>query len=181
MDAGDLSIAAVHRLLRGMPAFDAAALLARAGECFLVTPLRQGTTESLLAPLGRRQGPALVVVTPAGAWLLAARPEAIARELAGCAERLRRLEVVLLHALILERLLGIGPASAGGRAQVVLERDPAQAVEQVRSGGAEAAFLLPPVGLRDLREVAFAGDVLPRGSTAFYPPLLEGLTIYAQD
>jgi uncharacterized protein (DUF1015 family) len=35
--------------------------------------------------------------------------------------------------------------------------------------------------LDQLREVAFAGDVMPQKSTDFYPKLLSGLTIYALD
>jgi uncharacterized protein (DUF1015 family) len=36
-----------------------------------------------------------------------------------------------------------------------------------------------PVGMEQVREIAFAGEVLPQKSTDFYPKLLSGLTIYA--
>ncbi len=38
-----------------------------------------------------------------------------------------------------------------------------------------------PVTLGELREVAFAGEVMPQKSTDFFPKLLSGLTIYAMD
>jgi uncharacterized protein (DUF1015 family) len=38
-----------------------------------------------------------------------------------------------------------------------------------------------PVSLDQLREVAFAGEVLPQKSTDFFPKLLSGLAIYALD
>jgi uncharacterized protein (DUF1015 family) len=60
-------------------------------------------------------------------------------------------------------------------------REAADAVEQVRRGDANAAFLTRPVAMEQLREVAYAGDVMPQKSTDFYPKLVSGLTIYALD
>ena len=41
------------------------------------------------------------------------------------------------------------------------------------------AFLMNPVSIEQVREIAFAGEVLPQKSTDFYPKLLSGLAIYA--
>jgi uncharacterized protein (DUF1015 family) len=60
-------------------------------------------------------------------------------------------------------------------------REASDALQQVRAGDADIAFLMNPVTLDQLREVAFAGDVMPQKSTDFYPKLLSGLTIYALD
>jgi uncharacterized protein (DUF1015 family) len=60
-------------------------------------------------------------------------------------------------------------------------RDAAEAVDQVSRGEADVVFLTNPVSMEQLKEVAFAGDVMPQKSTDFYPKLLSGLTIYALD
>ena len=60
-------------------------------------------------------------------------------------------------------------------------RDAAEAVDQVRRSEADVAFLTNPVTMEQLREVAFAGDVMPQKSTDFFPKLLSGLAIYALD
>ena len=60
-------------------------------------------------------------------------------------------------------------------------RDAADAKEQVATGAAQIAFLMNPVTLDELREVAFNGEVMPQKSTDFYPKLLSGLAIYALD
>ncbi len=57
----------------------------------------------------------------------------------------------------------------------------ARAMEQVAEGEANVVFLINPVTLDQLREMAFAGDVMPQKSTDFYPKLLSGLAIYALD
>jgi uncharacterized protein (DUF1015 family) len=54
-------------------------------------------------------------------------------------------------------------------------------VEQVRSGDADIVFLTKPVTMEQLKEVAFAGEVMPQKSTDFFPKLLSGLAIYALD
>ena len=36
-----------------------------------------------------------------------------------------------------------------------------------------------PVRMEQVRDIAFAGEVLPQKSTDFYPKMLSGLTIYS--
>jgi len=60
-------------------------------------------------------------------------------------------------------------------------REAAEALAQVRDGKAQIAFLMNPVRMEQVRDIAFAGEVLPQKSTDFYPKLLSGLTIYALD
>jgi len=38
-----------------------------------------------------------------------------------------------------------------------------------------------PCRVSQVRDIAFAGEVMPQKSTDFYPKLLSGLTIYALD
>jgi len=119
-------------------------------------------------------------VTQEGAWLLQAKPN-VAAALAETPERQRRLDLTQLHALVLERLLGLSAEKVREQTNIRYLRDAGEAVEQVRRGEADVAFLTNPVALEQLKEVAFAGDVMPQKSTDFYPKLLSGLTIYALD
>jgi uncharacterized protein (DUF1015 family) len=57
-------------------------------------------------------------------------------------------------------------------------RDAAEAMTRARSG-ANVAFLMNPARIEQVRDAAFAGEVLPQKSTDFYPKLLSGLTVYA--
>ena len=52
------------------------------------------------------------------------------------------------------------------------------AVQEVRSGAAQVAFLLRPVDVQKVAQISFAGGVMPQKSTDFYPKLLSGLTVY---
>ena len=78
-------------------------------------------------------------------------------------------------------MLGLDAAKVREQTNLRYLRDAAEAVEQVRRGEADVAFLTNPVSLDQLREVAFAGEVMPQKSTDFFPKLLSGLAIYALD
>jgi len=87
--------------------------------------------------------------------------------------------VVQLHKCLLEGVLNISETAIREQQNVAYCREAAEAVEQVRRGKAQAAFLMNPVRMNQVREIAFAGEVLPQKSTDFYPKLLSGLTVYA--
>jgi len=91
---------------------------------------------------------------------------------------LRRLDVVLLHQLILETALGITPQAVNTEQHLRYEREMEAAMAAVDRGEARICFLLNPVRVAHVVETAFSGEVLPQKSTDFYPKLLSGLTIY---
>jgi uncharacterized protein (DUF1015 family) len=48
----------------------------------------------------------------------------------------------------------------------------------VDRGEAQAAFLLNPVPVQQVADIALGGDVMPQKSTDFYPKLMSGIAIY---
>jgi len=98
--------------------------------------------------------------------------------LPGVSEARRGLDVVLLHRLILERGLGITAEAVAAEKNVTYEREMDAAIAAVDRGEAQVAFLLNPVRVQQVADIALGGDVLPQKSTDFYPKLLSGLTIF---
>ena len=82
-----------------------------------------------------------------------------------------------LHSIVLERLLGLDAEKVREQTHIRYLRDAGEAVDQVRRGEANVAFLTNPVTLDQLKEVAFAGEVMPQKSTYFYPKVLSGLLV----
>jgi uncharacterized protein (DUF1015 family) len=113
--------------------------------------------------------------------MLRAKPDVVAQALARLPERQRKLDLTQLHSLVLEQLLGITAEAIREQQNLRYVRDAGEAMEQVSRREADVAFLTNPITLGQLREVAFAGDVMPQKSTDFYPKLLSGLAIYALD
>jgi uncharacterized protein (DUF1015 family) len=179
MDSEGLVILPTHRVVHSLGGFDAASFATRADEYFTLTALGEGDAAAWMDRLGREQGTAFIAVTRTSTFLLRARPEAMAAALAGLPERQRQLDLTQLHSVVLERLLGLDAEKIREQTNIRYLRDAAEAVEQVHHGEANVAFLTNPVTMEQLREVAFAGEVMPQKSTDFYPKLLSGLTIYA--
>ncbi len=88
--------------------------------------------------------------------------------------------MVQLHKILIERILGISEEAVRNQDHVKYERDAFEAISWVRQG-ANVAFLMNPARIEQVRDAAFAGEVLPQKSTDFYPKLLSGLAIYALD
>jgi uncharacterized protein (DUF1015 family) len=95
--------------------------------------------------------------------------------------RQQALDVVQLHKVLLEGVLKLSEESIREQQNLSYVRDAAEALAAVRNGGANVAFLMNPCRISQVRDIAFAGEVLPQKSTDFYPKLLSGLTIYALD
>ena len=88
------------------------------------------------------------------------------------------LDVRVLHERLLGRALGIGEDAVRDERNLRYARSIDAAVEEVRRGAAQIAFLLKPVSVQQVADISFAGGVMPQKSTDFYPKLLSGLTIY---
>ena len=181
MDRDGLVILPTHRVVHGLKDFAPARFVESVRPYFEVEPLAIEDPEKLTARLKAIQGKnAFIAITSAGKYLLTAKAEASAA-LNDIPERQRNLDTVQLHILILEKVLGITPEAISQQTNVRYLRDAAEAVAQVMQKDANIAFLMKPVTLDELREVAFAGEVMPQKSTDFFPKLLSGLTIYALD
>jgi uncharacterized protein (DUF1015 family) len=183
MDAEGLVILPTHRVVFGLDSFDPIRFVESARAFFTVNPLKERATSTSATALLRNKGvaaAAFVVVTPKADFLLEARPDQNTDQLlAGLSPQQQRLDVVQLHKLLLERVLGVSEEAIRTQAHVRYLRDAGEAIAQVHRGEANLTFLMNPVRMDQVRDIAFAGGVLPQKSTDFYPKLLSGLTIYA--
>jgi uncharacterized protein (DUF1015 family) len=181
MESRGLVILPTHRIVHGLLDFDRERMLEAAGEFFdidridLRTESRSATT--LLGQAGEN-GTAFVAVTRQGPYLMRAKQGAIQHALRDVPALQRELDVIQLHRVLLERVLGISEEAIRNQENVRYERDAFEAISWVRQG-ANVAFLMNPAKIEQVRDIAFAGEVLPQKSTDFYPKLLSGLAIYA--
>lgn len=182
MDQPGLAILPTHRLVFGLPSFSAEAFQADARKYFNVEevdPVLDGDRATGALRHAGQAGTALLAVSDGRAFLLHT-PRAVGTELfSGLSLRQQSLDVVQLHKCLLEGVLNISEESVRNQQNVSYCREAGEALEQVRSGRAQMAFLMNPVRIEQVRKIAFAGEVLPQKSTDFYPKLLSGLTIYA--
>jgi uncharacterized protein (DUF1015 family) len=182
MDAPGLVILPTHRVVHSLSSFSSETLKRGAGDYFRAQELDSSIdavrAQEILQDAGQ-SGTALLAVTGDRAFLLD-KPKAMDSNIfAGLSERQQSLDVVQLHRGLLQKVLGISEQAIHNQQNIRYVRDAGEAIAQVRSGKANVAFLMNPVRMEQVRDIAFAGEVLPQKSTDFYPKLLSGFTIYA--
>ncbi len=181
MDCPGLVILPTHRLVSGLPSFSAAQFQAEARKFFVVEEVDADSDAARATTILRQAGQAgaaLLAVT-AGRIFLLHSPKAIGSSLFGdLSLRQQALDVVQLHKCLLEAVLKISEEAIRNQENVFYCREAGEALAQVQSGKAQMAFLMNPARMEQVRDIAFAGEVLPQKSTDFFPKLLSGLTIY---
>jgi uncharacterized protein (DUF1015 family) len=183
MDSEGLVVLPTHRVVFGLRDFSQVKFLAAAETYFEIEKLGDLEPREILRRLAAEGASqtAFIAVTRTGRFLLKLRAGALAEGLKSRSPRQRHLDIVRLHSLVLEQLLEITPEAIREQRNLRYIRDADEAIQQVVDREADVAFLVNPVTLDQLREIAFAGDVMPQKSTDFYPKLLSGLAIYALD
>ncbi|MHB8242358.1 MAG: DUF1015 domain-containing protein [Solirubrobacteraceae bacterium] len=95
--------------------------------------------------------------------------------LSGHSEAYRHLDTGVLETLVLKNALGLSDEDISHFNGLFYARDTAEALAMVASGDYDAAFLMRPTPVQQVREVAAAGENMPPKSTYFFPKLLTGL------
>jgi uncharacterized protein (DUF1015 family) len=89
-------------------------------------------------------------------------------------EAYKKLDVSVVDHVILEELLAMSSDEVSG---IDYNYDRQDAVGRVAAGEYQLAFILKPVSAAVIKDIADAGDRMPRKSTYFYPKLPSGLLI----
>lgn len=92
-----------------------------------------------------------------------------------------RLELNILHKLVLERLLEIDSEMLRNQTHIVYTRSSDEAMSLVDSGDRQLAFLLNHIPVKTVLDIAAAGERMPQKATYFYPKLLSGLVLRKMD
>jgi uncharacterized protein (DUF1015 family) len=104
------------------------------------------------------------------------RDQKIADEaLSDHASAYRSLDTAVLEALILKGTLGMTEESIAHFEGIGYARDDDDAIASVERGDYDAAFLMRPAPVSQIRDVAQAAENMPPKSTYFFPKVLTGL------
>ncbi|HEX7547979.1 MAG TPA: DUF1015 domain-containing protein, partial [Candidatus Methylomirabilis sp.] len=188
-DDPGLVILPTHRVIRGRPACLGEPLRATLRRHFAITAFPLDAADPLpwlrraLDDLGRRKGIAC--------GLYAGGPEVLVLELVdesipqilraeGRAPEYARLDVAVLHRLVIEGILEV-PAAQQSDDAIQYTRDEAEAIRAVGSGEASLALFLNSPRVEQVQAVAMAGERMPQKSTFFFPKVLSGLVISPLD
>lgn len=180
MEHPGLLVLPTHRIVRDLEKFDKDAVLTSCAEYFDIEVRPDvATAEADLEVLYNEDKKAFAMYTGGdGYMLLTLRDEGVMEKLlADKSDAYRSLDVSVLHSLVLERLMGIDAANMANQVNLTYTKFAQEAVDAVRGGKANCAFLLNPTRVTQIRDVAAAGEKMPQKSTYFYPKLITGLVM----
>jgi uncharacterized protein (DUF1015 family) len=189
-DDPDLVVFPTHRHVHSLPGFSFDGMLGRAAPAFIVEHLASGATaasllDRLSAARGKGGGPSVVAAAGDGrAALLTLRSDIDLGAHPTLGERppvLRTTDVAVLHAGLLEHVLGITPEAQAAKTNLFYPQDATAALASLRAGSGDVLFLMNATPVADVRAVAEAGEVMPQKSTFFYPKVPTGLAIHTLD
>ena len=102
-------------------------------------------------------------------------PSEVDRLLADKPDAYRRLDAVILETLVLKDVLGMTEDDIAAKRGIGYAKAGEDVLGQLGPDAYDAAFLLRPTPVDDVREVAATGEIMPPKSTYFFPKLLSGL------
>ncbi len=174
-----LLVLPTHRMVHGLPGDTLASLAERARPWFDVS---QGQEESPAAIEQRllAEGEKTVAFgvrrpgVPGVTWLRL-KPEADISRLGP--PTLARLDVSVLHGLVLGPLLGIDAEAMARQSNLAYSHELNETLARVASADVQAAFLMNATKVGQVLDACEAGFVLPQKSTYFQPKLATGLVM----
>jgi uncharacterized protein (DUF1015 family) len=101
-------------------------------------------------------------------------PAAVERALPDASDAYRTLDAAILEALVLGGALGMSAADIEAKRGIAYASSADDVIAAI-DGEADAAFLLRPTPIDQVRAVAVAGETMPPKSTYFFPKLLTGI------
>jgi len=169
-----LTVFPTHRLVRGLDSSQQEALAAAIKQDF---DIRQVARDEIAPPPG--DGPLQLGYVDSH-FRQPHRLTLKSQEIADAAlpempDAYRRLDVGVLEALLLKGALGLTDDDISHLNGFGYARDVDQALELIDSKAYDAAFLVRPTPVQQVREIAATGQNMPPKSTYFFPKVLTGL------
>jgi uncharacterized protein (DUF1015 family) len=178
-----LLVLPTHRMVRGLNDFDFRALCAAASPAFDIVDGDEATPEAIEERLGREgtAGVVFAVRVPGRAQTAWFTLKSLVDLSALGPPALCKLDVTVLHGVLLGPLLAIDEAALADQTFLSYTHDTAEALARVAAGDVQVAFFMNPTKVGEVLAACEAGFVLPQKSTYFHPKLATGLVMYGLD
>ncbi len=181
VDDPGLSILATHRLLHDVKNFKPHGVLDSAREHFRIS--RYNERDDLLEKLDEDRGEKHTFGYRAkddkAYWSMTLQDESVMEELLpDKSSAWQKLDVAILHKLVLENYLGIDEEALEEKRNLDYIRGREKALDMLKEGGYQGAFIMNPTRIDQVKEIADKGEKMPQKSTDFYPKLLTGPVLH---
>lgn len=173
-----LIILPTHRLIFDYHKLTSQEVLERAREYFQVEELAsRAELEQRLAESGSLSG-VLGFVSAQGYYLLKLEdPEVMAELEPDRVQAWRKLDVSILHSLLLTKVMEIDQQAIDNLENIKYLREPDLGYDEAQSSDTAFLFILNPTRIEQVTSCTDAGEKMPQKSTDFYPKIITGLAM----
>lgn len=166
-----LKILPTHRLFYGMDISESI-LLERIMKWFDVRPFEDPEE---LATYAFQRNWSFGLILSEDAYIIKLKQERFSEVRPGLTEAVRKLDLVILHDVLFDKILGMKPERQQNSDQLFFERNFSRCVGEVKNGKANFAVITREIDLGQVLEVCKSEALMPQKSTYFYPKALTGL------
>lgn len=90
----------------------------------------------------------------------------------------KKLDVNILHKIIIEKILGISEEKQKNRENIGFVKGNEEAIKRMEDEDVQFAFFVNPPLMREVFLTARSNETMPQKSTYFYPKVFSGLVVY---
>ncbi len=188
MDDPGLVVLPTHRMVHSVPGFDALQMREKLSAYFELREVAGAANdlELLLRELASsaESGTSFALVIPgeskATLLTLKADLDLAAAGVKG-SEVTLKLDVTLLHSLVLEKILGVSLADQEAQTRIAYIKDTQAALDSCAAGEGQVCFLMNATPVAQVVAVSDADEVMPQKSTFFYPKIASGMVFNPVD
>ena len=185
MEDPGLVILPAHRMVKAISSEKMDSFITAAEACFDISRFSMGSEigpgtvmekwDSLLNPGNSHTRIGVVTRNLPQGYLFSLKPGVMQRMFGNeMSERMLELDVTVLTRLILMELLGLNHSQLDDESIMSYSSKTDVALEAVRTGDCDAAFILNSTRIDQVKRIAEAGEIMPRKSTYFYPKVITG-------
>lgn len=177
MENDGLVVFPTHRIVKGVEGFNSEELRKKMEKYFIVADIKKENIEEFLDNEYKQGKKAYAYYDGQKATALTLRDISVMDKiLPEKSEALRRLDVSILHSLVLEEMLGIDKENMANQKNLTYTRSMEEALVSAE-GEADCCFIINPTRIEEIAAVATANEKMPQKSTYFYPKLITGMVM----
>jgi len=184
-----LSVLPIHRLVHGIKDFDLQKILKKLSLYFSIEifPFKRKNIEQVLFRLKKEMSKyirlnnvfALYPRSDDRFYLLKALKNKVHNLLikSGVSSELVKLDVIVLHRLIFEKILGITKTAQEKQQNIIYIKGDEDFKSLIKKKDYQVLFLLNPISAVDVYKIVKRREILPQKTSFFYPKLISGFVI----
>lgn len=170
-ESHDLRILPTHRVIKGIPGFDAGVVLKKLEEDFTIKPVTDSDT--LHEIIAGKQW-AFGIMMKDHCFKVRLKPESFTKLSWPFPEVVKQLDLTVMHYFIIDKVLGIPGRAQRASEYVDYDRSYSDCLKKVLQGDAQMAIITNEITIDAVKAVCRSGYTMPQKSTYFYPKVVGG-------